>query len=394
GAERAVLNVLRDTTERKRAEEALRVSEERYRNIFWEAPDIFYTLDLETWIITDANKYALETLEYGPEMIGKIHVSEIIHPDDFERATNRLREMVIKKDRQPNFPLRILTRTGKVLHIEQSGVIFWGEDERAESFLGLARDVTERNRMEFQLQQSSKLAAIGELATGVAHEINNPLATIDVQTGLMHDIVEDEQEELPGDFLRRVGEYLRLVENQVKRCQSVTNDLLSFSRSPENKQETFAINDLLKKTVEILMHLTDKQPKLEMILDEQLPRFQSDPIRLEQVFVNLLSNALRAIPFDGQITIITRLEDDGTIRIEFRDSGHGIPSEIKDHIFDPFFTTRPVGEGTGLGLSISYYIIKQMNGRLDFESSPGQGTTFTITLPRENKAEESGSHVS
>jgi PAS domain S-box-containing protein len=146
----------RDITEKRRIEEELRLSEEKYRSMFWEAPDIFFTLDLETMIVTDANKYGLESVEYGPEMMGKIHISEIVHPDDFERSAKRLSDMVINKDRMPNFPLRLVTRTGKIRHIEQSGVVFWDNEGNAKTFMGLAHDVTERKQAEEEIRLSKE----------------------------------------------------------------------------------------------------------------------------------------------------------------------------------------------------------------------------------------------
>jgi PAS domain S-box-containing protein len=142
------IGIGRDITEKKRLEEELRLSEKMYRSMFEEAPDIFFILDLETMIIKEANRYALERLEYGEEMLGKIDITQIVHPDDYERATKRLSDMVINKDRMPNFPLRIVTRTGKVRHIEQSGVVIWDDEGNAKSFMGLARDVTERKQAE------------------------------------------------------------------------------------------------------------------------------------------------------------------------------------------------------------------------------------------------------
>jgi two-component system NtrC family sensor kinase len=256
------------------------------------------------------------------------------------------------------------------------------------------RDVTERKRMEFQLLQSGKLAAIGELAAGVAHEINNPISAIDVQTGLMRDILADECG-LDGPFVSQFHRCLDVVEGQVRRCHSVTNNLLSFSRFPESGKERFDVNQLLRKTIQFVTSLSDKNPKIELRLDERVPLLYADPNRLEQVFVNLWNNAVRAIDREGSVLISTGMDEQNTIKISFTDSGAGIPVEIRDRIFEPFFTTRPEGEGTGLGLSISYYIIREMKGNITFESSCGNGTTFTIALPgTKNDAREELPHAS
>jgi two-component system NtrC family sensor kinase len=240
--------------------------------------------------------------------------------------------------------------------------------------------------MRFQLEQSGKLAAIGELAAGVAHEINNPIATLDVQTGLMRDILRDEQAKLRGKFFEEIDEYLDIVHSQVQRCQSVTEDLLSFSRSPRFRAESCEINSLLEKTVRLVSSLTDKKPNLQLQLDERLPTFLGDPSRLEQVFVNLLNNALKAIESGGSITVTTRATENNDICVDFKDTGPGMDPEIGARIFDPFFTTDPAGGGTGLGLSISYYIVKEMNGTIAMESNPGEGATFTVTLPDPGQA--------
>ena len=186
----------------------------------------------------------------------------------------------------------------------------------------------------------------------------------------------------------QIEKYLCTVEEQVQRCQTVTESLLSFARMPAIEHENFQINELLTKTVKLIMNLADRELKLKMNLDDRLPLFHGDANRLQQVFVNLLSNAIKAIDEKGSIIVATRLGDGGQIQIEFRDSGRGIAPEIKDRVFDPFFTTRPPGGGTGLGLSTSHYIIKDMNGKISVESNPGEGSAFTITLPADNKSKQ------
>jgi two-component system NtrC family sensor kinase len=230
--------------------------------------------------------------------------------------------------------------------------------ENGERFdVAVLRDMTERNRMDFQLQQSNKLAAIGELAAGVAHEINNPVATVQVQTGLMRDIIGDEQAKIEKPLLSRIEEILDTIEDQVERCQSVTNGLLSFSRTPEGKEGICDINNLVEWTVRFVSDLMDRKATITKNLDGRNPVCPGDPHRLEQVFVNLMTNAWKAAGPKGAVAITTRLDPAGTISIEFADSGPGIPKNVLGRIFEPFFTTNPEGEGTGLGLSISHYII-------------------------------------
>jgi PAS domain S-box-containing protein len=255
------------------------------------------------------------------------------------------------------------------------------------------RDVTQRNQMEFQLQQANKLAAIGELAAGIAHEINNPIATIEIQAGRLRDAIEDEHDGINGDFQNRLEECISQVEAQVQRCQAVTNNLLSFSRTSEIKQEQCEINHILQNTITLVTSLTHKKPTIQTSLDNNLPFFYGDPRRLEQVFVNVLNNALKAIRNDGTISVDTCVDNNNDIKIRFADSGPGIPKALLARIFDPFFTTSPEGEGTGLGLSITHFIIKEMDGKIDVESTPGQGTTFTITLPGDEKRKENIPHV-
>lgn len=270
-------------------------------------------------------------------------------------------------------------KDGSTFDAELRIAAFFEENRRLD--VGAIRDVTERKRIEQQLQQSSKLAAIGELAAGVAHEINNPLATIDIQAGLMHDIMEEEGVGADNGGHEELNECLQIIGGQVSRCKLVTESLLTFAHRPSDRGEALEVNTLLRSALEFVLALTDKKPAVDLDLDERLPLFRGSSDLLQQVFINILNNALKAIDRGGQITVVSRLDENDNIQVAFRDNGPGISPAIRDHIFEPFFTTNTAGEGTGLGLSISYHIISQMKGRLDVESSPGEGATFTITLP-------------
>jgi two-component system NtrC family sensor kinase len=227
--------------------------------------------------------------------------------------------------------------------------------------------------------RSAKLASIGELATGLAHEINNPLAIISADQTNISDIVSDL--DIDAKNLDDIKESLERSKKQIQRCKSITTKMLQFGRKRETELEP---TDLAKSMQEIIK-LLDRQASVrnvELILDfkEDLPSVMVDPVELEQVIVNLFHNSFDAIPFGGKISLALQRKDDEVL-LEVKDDGHGIPPENIERIFEPFFTTKPIGKGTGLGLSVCYGIVKSWNGRLEVESFPGKGTVMRIHLP-------------
>lgn len=235
-----------------------------------------------------------------------------------------------------------------------------------------------------QLMQASKLASIGELAAGVAHEINNPLAVILTENQVMRDISEEEQS-LDGDFREQLSQSLDQIDSQVKRCSHITQNLLRFSRRIASASQLVDLNASLKEVVGLLeKRASTSGVQISLDLQESLPKLSADPFELEQVFLNLINNAIDAHdgkPY-GSIHISTRYESTSKGLIAtVADTGSGIPYEDQERVFDPFFTTKPVGKGTGLGLSISYSIIRQMGGNISVQSEPGQGTEFSVFLP-------------
>jgi len=372
----------KEITERKRTEELLQQSEKRYRGLFEESRDTVYETTADGRVI-DMNAAGVELFGYSSkkELLKEVTISNTyFNPNEREKIRKAIEEDGFLK----NYEMELKRKDGKKFIVLSTANAVRDNSGAIVGYRGIMHDITGRKEIEYQLQQSNKLAAIGELAAGVAHEINNPIAVIDIQTGNMREIIE-EQETLNDAFTKDLQEYFSTVENQVQRCRSVTEDLLSFARGLGDERRSFEINELLEKTVKLITSLTEKKPRLEMILDDRLPLFEGDPNRLQQVFVNLLTNAIKAVDDESLITIATNLDDKGNICIKFGDSGCGMAAETRQHIFDPFFTTRPEGEGTGLGLSISYYIVRDMNGTIDVDSAPGQGTTFIITLPRHDK---------
>ncbi|MBI5605342.1 MAG: GHKL domain-containing protein [Deltaproteobacteria bacterium] len=230
--------------------------------------------------------------------------------------------------------------------------------------------------------QSSKMAALGKMAAGIAHEINNPLAVIGEKAGWIKDLLSEE--DITGNTnYQEFEDAVRKIEYHVDRAKKVTHRLLGFARRMEPRQEKVDINKTLNETVDFLEN-ESRFRNIDIQIDPQpdLPETTSDSSQLQQVFLNIINNAIDAISKNGEIRIKTRYHSkNNEVRIEISDNGPGIPKEDIDKIFDPFYTTKEVGQGTGLGLSIVYSIIEQLGGRIMVASELGLGTTFTIYLP-------------
>jgi signal transduction histidine kinase/CheY-like chemotaxis protein len=240
----------------------------------------------------------------------------------------------------------------------------------------LERKVEERTQelraAQEQLLQSEKLASIGQLAAGVAHEINNPMGVIlGFSQGILKTLPEDDPLKKP----------LTTVEKESLRCKRVVQNLLDFARRSEPTLHLTNINELLDASCDLVEHQTSLQNvKLVKSYDTALPSTMADPNQLQQVFINIILNAYQAMPDGGTLHITTRTLGSES-QVIFADTGTGIPPESVQNIFDPFFTTKEVGEGTGLGLSVSYGIVKAHGGDIEVESQVGQGTAFVIKLP-------------
>lgn len=237
------------------------------------------------------------------------------------------------------------------------------------------RDITEETRLQNEVIQQEKMAAIGILAGGVAHEINNPLGGILAFTQLM------KRDALGNDALVKD---LEEVERAAVRCKKIVADLLDFSRmSKDREMRSVDINMLIEKVFPFVQREI-KSMNVELVFDAAagLPMVSGIPDRLQQVFLNLMTNACHAMPKGGILSVKTRRgKDKKSVEVCVRDTGIGIPNEIRDRVFDPFFTTKEPGRGTGLGLSISYRIVKEFGGEISFDDAAGGGTEFIVKLP-------------
>jgi two-component system NtrC family sensor kinase len=244
------------------------------------------------------------------------------------------------------------------------------------------RSNREQAQLNEELIQSSKMAALGKLAAGVAHEVNNPLAVIREKAGWMRDLLEEEDVKASPNFME-FEDAVDKIEQHVERAGNVVHRMLGFARRMEPVCNDLYINDVIRQTTAFLDNeIRFRNIELIWHLAPDLPTIQSDASQIQQVILNLFNNAIDAIGRNGHITVTTGFDPElEQVIISLRDDGPGMEKEVQKRIFDPFFTTKKVGEGTGLGLSISYSIINKLGGSIRFESEVGQGTEFVIHLP-------------
>ncbi len=249
----------------------------------------------------------------------------------------------------------------------------------AQAFNAMAASIRERDekllqRTQQEVMRAERLAIIGRLAAGVAHEINNPLGSILLFTRLI-------LQKTPGEGMIR--ENLERIEKETMRCHGIVRGLLDFARPREPRAEAVDLNSVLDKAI----HLFQNQPlchNIEIVrqYEKTLPMVRVDPSQILQVFANIVMNAVDAMNGQGRVDVVTRLVENGRmVEASFRDTGCGIPDEVIDRIFEPFFTTKKVGQGTGLGLSISHSIVQRHGGTIRAESVEGKGSIFFVALP-------------
>lgn len=368
------------TEDIRRTAAELERSEAKYRSLIESAEDLIFTLDPDG-VVRTANR----------------HMARLFGADPSELPGQSLYRYLPREEADEQMELaREVLRTGKGRRIESildiQGETFWfnvqyiplkGEAEEPDHVLGIARDITDRKSLEKQLINTEKLASMGTLAAGVAHEINNPLGII---LGFCDLLIERME---PGTM-----EYndLKTIERHGLHCKSIVERLLSFARiSEETEEESCDINANVESILSVVRHtLQINNIRLVTHLAEELPPVHGDPRGLQQVLLNLISNAMYAMNGmeSGTLSVTTRLgADAAAVETVVADTGCGIRKEFMNKIFDPFFTTKKVGDGTGLGLSVSYGIITRYGGVIQCESyteeeRPGRpGTVFTVVLP-------------
>ena len=349
----------------------------KYRNLFEKARDGIFVTDPEGSFIS-VNEAAEKIFGSRANLNGR-RVYQFVTPSSKKLFKEIFKEVVGGKERDP-FELEMISREGMRIPVEISLTAIW-EDQKATRLQIIMRDISERKKIERQLIQASKMSAVGELASGVAHEINNPLASI---AGYAEDLLDklDKKEALTLRDLEEFPECLNIVIEQAYRCKEITKNLLNFARNDPLRPVRTNLIDVVNKALALVEYeIRGKNIGLAKSFVPGNYEIFTDPSQLQQVFLNILKNALEAVGPSGQVRISTHYEN-GKARVTISDNGMGIPAKDLKNIFDPFFTTKPPGKGTGLGLAICYMIMERLKGRIDVESEEGKGSTFSITLPK------------
>jgi PAS domain S-box-containing protein len=351
-------------------EQELREQEASYRKTVDNAPAAIFQLDSKVGTILDANIVAEKIVGFTrTEMIG-MRIWDVIPPADRARVA-RLFEDTRRRGHSHTEDLHLQTRNGEIVPVFfNAGLIEYGNHR---FFQVIAVDVSDRKRLESQLIQSEKMAAIGQLAAGIAHEIRNPLGII---TNALYDL---------GEIIEagngEVEEDLRIAKEEMARVQAIINNLLEFSRESRAELEPVDINDLLRKTLQLL-NKSLQNNGVRVVTDfGPLSTCQANQNALRQIFLNLITNAVQAMPNGGELRLRSRPLADGRIQLQFADTGVGIPPENLKDIFNPFFTTKEPGQGTGLGLSVVHSVVKRHRGEISVRSQVDRGTVFTIEFP-------------
>lgn len=346
-------------------------SERKYRRIFEVSRDLI--------LVAGKDGTILELNPEGYSML-RLKSTDSLKDKNFksffsdEKEWGQIQKMLEEDGFFANVELELKRSDGSKMGSLVSGRLDDGLPGQRETIHFLVKDIEQRRLMEKQMAQADKLASIGQLSAGIAHEINNPLGVILGYTQLL---IRNEKNE--------TGRYndLKTIEKHVKNCKSIVEDLLNFARSSKPEIKTTRINEVADDVLGFIMHHS-KLDGIDIIrnYDAKVPPMMLDEKKIRQVLVNLIMNAVHAVGKKGTIKLSTEYrKQDNNTAIKVDDTGYGIEKNNLARIFDPFFTTKPTGEGTGLGLSVSYGIVKSHGGEILVESEPGKGTRFTILLP-------------
>jgi len=344
---------------------------ERHGRLFELAADAIFTVD-ETGRVTSVNLIMERAMgRRGGDMLG-VHISSLVDEPQQELAASLLAGTLAGKRQRAEIKFRDVAGRERIGSISSTPIV---EQGCVSGALCIVRDVTQERRFADELRQREKLAAVGQLVSGVAHELNNPLAGITAFAQLL---------EGSGSLTPEQRDAVDTIQMEAKRAAKIVSNLLLFSRQRQPERTSIDLNRVITDTLELRRYvLASQQIAIVTELEAELPQTWADPFQLQQVVLNLLVNAEHALSGRrGERRLTLRTHRNGNrILATVSDNGPGISVERLSRIFEPFYTTKPLGEGTGLGLSISHGIVRQHNGELRVSSTPGAGATFEIDLP-------------
>jgi two-component system NtrC family sensor kinase len=364
----------RAVEDERRAREVAAQSEERYARLVESAFDAIFTVDQDGFI-TSANRSLEQAVGKRREQLLGTPAVALADPRDRRVALNAFAGAMSGEPQRAQVRYADWSGETRTCSLTLTPL---SEGDRITGSICIVRDVTDDVRITEQLMQQEKLAAVGELVSGVAHELNNPLASVMAFAQLL---LAQESEETS----RTRSEALEAIHHEARRAAKIVANLLTFARQHQPERAPTDLNRVVADTLELRRYsLRTARVRVEVKLDPAMPPTMADPFQLQQVVLNLLANAEYALSSwagDRVVTVSTRAADE-LLTITVADSGPGISEDHLTRVFNPFFTTKPVGEGTGLGLSISDGIVREHGGRIRVESTPGSGATFVIELPR------------
>ena len=388
GRVEGLYGLIEDTTELYVSEQKLHEVDEQLnetqkylREVLENSRDIIFLTDPRGKILT-FNSGAEASLGFsGNEVVGTAANQLCAVPESFDK----LFAETMHDGHASTYEEEFISKDGRTVICNVSLTLIDGPDGKPLEVVCLCRDLTTRLRLKNDLIRSERLAAVGQMASGVAHEINNPLAVIDTIAGLVEETLEDEGDTLKPETRAMLAKAMDRLHHQVRRVTTITHSLLGFVRTQHSGMANVDIEELLEECLGVLgTEIRRSRMEIVRLYTPEIPEFTSDPMLLQQVFVNLIKNAIDAIgempQRAGILEIMTSL-DATRILVTIQDNGVGIPPKDQEKIFNLFHTTKPAGQGTGLGLSIVHDILYRLGGTVRVASEPGQWTRFVVEMP-------------
>jgi PAS domain S-box-containing protein len=380
--EPAIVAAGRDVTERLRTEEALRRAEEQLRLTIESAPIGMALVALDgRWL--SVNRALCEILGYSQEELLALTPQAVTPPDDLAAEQALLGRLLSGELARYSLAKRYLRKGGEPVDAMVHVSLLHDQEGRPRNLIEQVEDVTERKRIEVQLALRDRMASLGTMSAGVAHEINNPLSYVKTNLDLAADQLRS-PEALARHGLGELAEMIDEARQGTERARRIVRGLKSFSRGDEERRAVLDVRRVIDLTIDMVFNEIRHRARLVKDFGE-VPPVEADESRLAQVFTNLLVNAAQAIPEGhaerNEIRVVTRRDEQGRAVIEVRDTGSGIAEDHLQRIFEPFFTTKPIGVGTGLGLSVCHGIVTGLGGEIVAESVVGKGATLRVVLP-------------